>query len=61
MLNLERTASSTKVSAQLAQDGDVSLDHVSGPLAQGREFVWSNRDFARVQALIYKHARHQSA
>ena len=28
----------------------------SGPLAQGREFVWTNADFARVQALIYKRA-----
>lgn len=28
----------------------------AGPLAQGREFVWSNADFARVQALIYRHA-----
>ena len=28
----------------------------SGPLAQGREFVWTNADFARVQALIYPRA-----
>lgn len=28
----------------------------SGPLSQGREFVWTNADFARVQALIYQHA-----
>ena len=28
----------------------------SGPLAQGREFVWTNADFARVQALIYQRA-----
>lgn len=27
-----------------------------GPLAQGREFVWTNADFARVQALIYQRA-----
>ena len=27
-----------------------------GPLAQGREFAWSGRDFSRVQALIYKRA-----
>ena len=27
-----------------------------GPLAQGREFVWTNADFARVQGLIYKRA-----
>lgn len=28
----------------------------SGPLAQGREFVWTNADFAKVQALIYQRA-----
>ena len=28
----------------------------SGPLAHGREFVWTNADFARVQALIYQRA-----
>jgi chemotaxis protein methyltransferase CheR len=28
----------------------------NGPLAQGREFEWSSRDFARVQALIYQRA-----
>ena len=28
----------------------------SGPLAQGCEFVWTNADFARVQALIYQRA-----
>lgn len=27
-----------------------------GPLEQGREFVWSDADFARVQALIYQRA-----
>lgn len=27
-----------------------------GPLAQGREFVWTDADFARVQALIYQRA-----
>lgn len=26
------------------------------PLVQGREFVWADADFARVQALIYQHA-----
>ena len=28
----------------------------NGPLAQGREFVWTNADFARVQSLIYQRA-----
>ena len=31
-------------------------DVPSGPLAQGREFVWTNADFARVQTLIYQRA-----
>ena len=35
----------------VADDGDAN-----GPLAQGREFEWSSRDFARVQALIYQRA-----
>ena len=28
----------------------------SGPVAEGREFVWSDQDFARVKALIYQKA-----
>ena len=28
----------------------------SGPLAQGREFIWTNADFARIQTLIYQRA-----
>lgn len=28
----------------------------SGPLTQGREFVWTNADFSRVQSLIYQRA-----
>ena len=27
-----------------------------GPLAEGREFVWSDADFSRIKALIYKKA-----
>jgi chemotaxis protein methyltransferase CheR len=27
-----------------------------GPLAQGREFLWSDADFTRIKALIYKKA-----
>ena len=27
-----------------------------GPLAEGREFVWSDSDFTRIKALIYQHA-----
>ncbi|RYE40503.1 MAG: methyltransferase domain-containing protein [Hyphomicrobiales bacterium] len=28
----------------------------SGPLTQGREFVWTNADFSRVQGMIYQRA-----
>lgn len=28
----------------------------AGPLEQGREFIWTDADFSRVQALIYQHA-----
>ncbi|MCT9812644.1 methyltransferase domain-containing protein [Acidovorax sp. Be4] len=31
-------------------------ESTSSPLVQGREFVWADADFARVQALIYQHA-----
>ena len=36
---------------------DAAMANAStGPLAQGREFVWTNADFARVQSLIYQRA-----
>ena len=34
----------------------MSDDDDSGPVAQGREFTWTNQDFTRIKALIYKHA-----
>lgn len=34
----------------------VEIAPASGPLAQGREFVWTDADFTRVQALIYQRA-----
>ncbi|MEX1168347.1 MAG: CheR family methyltransferase [Hydrogenophaga sp.] len=34
---------------------DLSANDV-GPLAQGREFLWSDADFARIKSLIYKKA-----
>ncbi len=34
----------------------MSDDDDSGPVAQGREFAWTNQDFTRIKALIYKHA-----
>ena len=35
---------------------DANVIAPMGPLAQGREFVWTNADFVRVQGLIYKRA-----
>lgn len=35
---------------------DAKVIAPAGPLAQGREFVWTSADFARVQGLIYKRA-----
>ncbi|MBO0940833.1 CheR family methyltransferase [Acidovorax temperans] len=35
---------------------DANVIAPAGPLAQGREFVWTTADFARVQGLIYKRA-----
>ncbi|RGE43202.1 methyltransferase domain-containing protein [Comamonas testosteroni] len=55
MLSQERRATAASV-AKAMSGGEAPLVATPGPLAQGREFVWSNRDFARVQALIYKRA-----
>ena len=54
MLSQERR--STTSAARMVTEDDALLGAALGPLTQGREFVWSNRDFARVQALIYKRA-----
>lgn len=56
VLNLGRNASFAASPARPEQDEEALPGGMSGPLAQGREFVWSNRDFARVQTLIYKRA-----
>jgi chemotaxis protein methyltransferase CheR len=56
VLNLGTYASFAASSARSEQDDEGAAGQHVGPLAQGREFVWSNRDFARVQALIYKRA-----
>lgn len=46
----------TSTSTAGARAAAASAPASSGPLAQGREFVWTNADFARVQALIYQRA-----
>lgn len=45
-------SSNAALAARFADDDGAA----NGPLAQGREFEWSSRDFARVQALIYQRA-----
>ncbi|WP_027015796.1 CheR family methyltransferase [Comamonas composti] len=52
MSALARSARPAASSPGQAKAGEES----SGALAQGREFAWSARDFARVQALIYQRA-----
>ena len=37
-------------------DSTFATEAPSGPLAHGREFVWTNADFARIQTLIYQRA-----
>lgn len=51
------SASASARSSPLRADPEhTAAAATSGPLAQGREFVWTNADFARVQALIYQRA-----
>lgn len=42
--------------ARVARTAQMALGKDNGPLEQGREFVWSNADFTRIKALIYKKA-----
>ena len=56
MLNLGRSTSSRlAVQTQGLPVAEARLP-LSGPVEQGREFLWSSRDFARVQSLIYQRA-----
>lgn len=38
----------------MIKNGPANEDN--GPLAQGREFIWSDQDFSRIKALIYQRA-----
>ncbi|WP_439112979.1 CheR family methyltransferase [Hydrogenophaga sp.] len=51
MLLQNRTTPRTASAAQA-----FASDAEEGPLAQGREFVWTDGDFTRIKALIYKKA-----
>ncbi len=53
---MPQTTSTSTAGARAAAAAAASAPASSGPLAQGREFVWTNADFARVQALIYQRA-----
>nr|WP_046060665.1 CheR family methyltransferase [Paracidovorax citrulli] len=50
---MRQTSSSSVPPRDMAES---SAAPSSGPVAQGREFVWTNADFSRVQALIYQRA-----
>jgi chemotaxis protein methyltransferase CheR len=57
MINMASTTSVTSAGRPAPARAEASVAQAtSGPLAQGREFVWTNADFARVQALIYQRA-----
>jgi chemotaxis protein methyltransferase CheR len=34
----------------------IAVPGEDGPVSEGREFVWSDEDFTRIKALIYKKA-----
>jgi chemotaxis protein methyltransferase CheR len=51
--DMRQTASHTTYAPGTGDDAAATL---AGPMAQGREFAWTNADFARVQALIYQRA-----
>ncbi len=63
MLNTPTALRATPSKGQHQRPGEagsaVFLDKSAasdGPLAEGREFVWADADFARIKALIYKKA-----
>ena len=45
-----------QTSARASRQVPTLATNDDGPLAQGREFVWSDADFTRIKALIYKKA-----
>ena len=56
MLNLGRAISSRFSSAEQGLEPGASSQPLAVSQLQGREFLWSARDFERVQALIYQRA-----
>ena len=55
MLRNSETDTVTRAERGSAPRGATEVG-ATGPLAQGREFVWTDADFSRVQALIYQRA-----
>lgn len=55
MLRNSETETATRAERGSALRG-ATESGATGPLTQGREFVWTDADFSRVQALIYQRA-----
>jgi chemotaxis protein methyltransferase CheR len=51
---LQQTPSLQRVARPVPPPRNLASE--DGPLAEGREFVWSDADFSRIKALIYKKA-----
>ena len=47
---------SSPASSLAARESPAAAAAATGPVVQGREFVWTDADFSRVQALIYQRA-----
>ena len=57
MINMAQSISASATARSPASRLDLPVAAApTGPLTQGREFVWTNADFARVQSLIYQRA-----
>ena len=53
---LRQTGASAELAAERRRPAREPAASTAGPLAQGREFVWTDADFARVKSLIYQRA-----
>lgn len=56
MLRTPTTDSTARTDRGSAARSATAVAAPAGPLTQGREFVWTDADFSRVQALIYQRA-----
>ena len=53
---LRQTDASAELAPERRRPAREPAASTAGPLAQGREFVWTDADFARVKSLIYQRA-----